>query len=357
MTIVDTARTVNRDRLQQMLDALVAAGSPWALAQFRDSNGTWSGASGVAELGGRRPVAADSCFRIGSVTKTFTATVILQLVGENRLGLDDTVERWLPALVPGGDKITLRQLLDHTSGLYNYTDDLDTAGILRERFKHWRPQEVVALATRQQPRFEPGTARAYCNTSFILLGMVIEKVTGRRYDTELTRRILRPLDLRQTLAPGTEFLPEPHAHGYLPVDGQPVDITTYNDSKAWAAGGMVSTADDINRFYAALLTGGLLRPAELRAMQTTMPTAYSEVDGGLGVTRVRLSGGVAVWGKDGGFFGYHVVSFHTADASRQLTMSMTTALNSRPVTHEFLASIASVFGPEEAAGNLAPKQP
>lgn len=351
MVVRGTVRTgqvqaADRARLQQLLDALVAAGAPGALAQFRDEGGTWNGASGVAELGGQDPVAADGWFRLGSVAKTFTATVILQLTGEGRLGLDDTVERWLPGLVPGGSQITLRQLLHHTSGLHDYTDDLHTAAILRDRFKRWSPQEVVALATGHEPSFEPGTSRSYCNTGYILLGMVIEKATASTYDAEISRRILRPLDMRQTKVPDDEFLPEPHAHGYLAVDGQLVDVTAFNSSKAWAAGGMVSTAGDINDFFAALLTGGLLRPSELAVMQTTMPTAFPVVGSGLGITRVTLPGGIAVWGKNGGFFGYHAVSFHTVDATRQLTVSMTTAFNGWPATHELLASIASVFCPE-----------
>lgn len=327
-------------QIQQMLDRLVASGAPGALAQFRHRDGTWNGSSGVAELASPRPVAADGWFRIGSVTKTFTATVILQLVGEGILSLDDTVERWLPGIVPGGNRITVWQLLDHTSGLYNYTDDLDLAGILQDRYRRWHPQQMVALATAKAPNFEPGASRSYCNTGYILLGMVIEQAAGITYAAAVSDRILRPLEMR---VPEDEFLPEPHAHGYLPIGDQLVDVTAFHTSQAWAAGGMVSTAADLNRFYAALLTGGLLRSPELQAMLTPTPTAISEVDAGLGVFRVQLPGGVTVWGKDGGHFGYHTVSFHTIDATCQLTVSMTMARNIRPPTHELLASVADVF--------------
>jgi D-alanyl-D-alanine carboxypeptidase len=336
----------DRVRLQQMLDELVAAGAMGALAQFRDGDSIWAGSSGVAELGSERPLVPDGWFRIGSVTKTFTAALILQLAGEGRLGLDDGLDRWLPGLVPGDGEITLLRLLDHTSGLYNYTDDLDAAGILRNRSAYWSPQQVVAMATKHEPRFPPGTSRAYCNTSYILLGMVIEKVTGSSYDAEVKRRILQPLNLRQTLAPGdAEVLPEPHARGYLMLDGQPVDITTINTSQAWAAGGMVSTAGDLNQFFRALLAGGLLRSSELRAMQTTIPTAELVVDGGLGVAQVTLPHGGVLWGKDGGAYSYHTLSFHTVEATRQLTVSITVTATARPATHELLTSVASVFSP------------
>jgi D-alanyl-D-alanine carboxypeptidase len=343
-----------RSRLQQVLDELVAGGAPWALAELRDESGIWSLTSGVAEIGTQRPVDAAGWFRIGSVTKTFTATVILQLMDEGKLGLADTVERWLPGVVPGGTDITVRQLLDHTSGLHNYTNDLTTDGILRDRLRRWTPREVVAQATKREPQFRPGTSRAYNNTAYVLAGMVIEQVTRRSYGEEIERRILRPLDLRRTLVcDDTELLPEPHAHGYLAADGKPVDITTYNPSKAGAAGGMVSTAADLNRFFAALLTGSLLRPAALQEMQTTTETGTPGVASGLGITRYSLPNGVTVWGKDGGFFGYQTWPFHTPDASRQLVVAMSIALNTRPTTLDFLARIASVFTPPEIATEQA----
>ena len=334
-------------RLRQALDELVADGAPGALAELRDETGTWKLASGVAELGATQPVDAAGWFRIGSVTKTFTATVVLQLAGEGRLGLDDTVQRWVPGAVPGAAEITVRQLLSHTSGLYNYTRDLTTEGILRDRLRRWSPHEIVMHAGRQAPEFQPGASRAYNNTGYVLLGMVIEQVTGCPYGEQIVRRILYPLELRHTLIGDSELLPEPHAHGYLAVRGKPVDITVYNPSQAGAAGGMVSTAADLNRFFSALLTGALLRTGELRELQTTIATGTPGVESGLGVTRYDLPDDVTVWGKDGSFHGYHTWSFHTADARRQLTVSMTAALTGRPTTHDLLARVATVFGPPE----------
>jgi D-alanyl-D-alanine carboxypeptidase len=316
-------------RQQRLLDEWVADGAAGALAELRDEGGTWNLSSGVAELGTARPVDASGWFRIGSVTKTFTAAVILQLAGEGRLGLDDTVERWVPDVVPGAARITVRQLLDHTSGLYNYTRDLTPDGILRDRFRRWTPSEVITPACRRGPDFPPGTSRAYDNTAYILLGMVIEKLTGHPYGEQIERRILRPLGLRHTrVCDDQELLPEPHAHGYLAVAGKPIDITVYNPSQAGSAGGMVSTAADLNRFFAELLAGNLLRPSERAEM----------LSAGLGVERYELPDGVTVLGKEGGFHGYRTWSFHTPDAVRQLTVSVTVALGSGPSTQEFVRS-------------------
>jgi D-alanyl-D-alanine carboxypeptidase len=141
----------------------------------------------------------------------------------------------------------------------------------------------------------------------------------------------------------TEAMPDPRLQGYLLIDDKLVDVTAYNSSRAWAAGGMVSTAADLNRFYAALLAGDLLDTTEQSLMRATSPTSNPDVDAGLGIFRVRLPGGQVVWGKDGGFFGYHTWSFHTERAERQVTVSMSVAGNARPSSHRFLAEIAAAF--------------
>lgn len=327
-------------RLQKVLDTLVTAGAAGVLMQYHDVDGPWRGASGVAELGTQNPVDPAGSFRIGSVTKTFTATVVLQLIGEGVLSLDDKIDRWLPGLVPGGDGITLLHLLNHTSGLCNYTNDLpDAAGIVRDRFMHWDPLRAVSMATKHDCLFEPGATRSYSNTNYILLALVVEAATGQSYATEVADRILHPLDLRETLVPGDDVtLPEPHAHGYMPVDGELVDMTDLNASQAWSAGGIVSTATDLNRFYAALLTGELLRPSELQAMQTTVPTDADFHTGGLGISRLSLPN-LILWGHSGGIFGYRTWSYHTADASHQVTLSLSSTNATPPQTHNLLVRL------------------
>ncbi|GIF13492.1 serine hydrolase domain-containing protein [Actinoplanes teichomyceticus] len=311
--------------LRRDLGAIVDAGATAALAEVADRSGTRRAAAGVAQLGRPAPAPTGGRFRIGSVSKTFLATVILQLEAERRLRLDDTVQRWLPGVVPGGDRITLRQLLNHTSGLYDYTDALDLSpqGWLAQRFRSWEPAELVALATAQPPLFAPGTDWSYSNTNYVLLGMVVETVTGNDHAAEIQRRIIGPLGLRQTESPGEKAsITGPHAHGYLPVGPQgaqkPVDVTRMNPSVADAAGDMISSTADLNTFFAALLGGRLLPPAQLAAMTTMVPGH----DYGLGLERTPLSCGVTLYGHGGGIFGYATGSFHTRDGSRRLSLSI-----------------------------------
>jgi D-alanyl-D-alanine carboxypeptidase len=159
--------------LQRQLDGVLETGAPGVVALVRSGQQTWQGASGLGDLGAKRPARAGDRFRIGSVTKSFVATVALQLVGEDKLGLDDHLARWLPGLVPNGDHITVRQLLNHTSGLYDYSDDLP------EPPGSFQPRELVAIATRHRPLFAPGKRFSYSNTNYILAGLVIERAGGR----------------------------------------------------------------------------------------------------------------------------------------------------------------------------------
>ena len=230
---------VTESRVSSLLDRLVDAGAPGVLARLEKDDRCWTAARGVARLGAPDPVAPDGWFRIGSLTKAFTATVLFQLTAENVLQLEDTVEDWLPSTVPSGERITLQHLVSQTSGLYNYTDDLtDNAAIVDDRDRAWTPQAIVAAAVAREPLFPPGTARSYSSTNYILLGMVIEAATGNSYEDEVERRILRPLGMLRTLMPRqAPAIPEPHAHGYLTVAGEPVDVATFNASHAWAAAG------------------------------------------------------------------------------------------------------------------------
>ncbi|MBK3568811.1 serine hydrolase [Streptomyces sp. MBT62] len=313
------------------LTATGAVGAVGAVAEVREGDAVWRGSSGTSRLNGRQAAPVDGRFRAGSVTKTFTATVVLQLVGEGRLRLSDTAERWLPGLVPapGCDKITVRDLLQHASGLPEYTDGLLDGDTPRDRFRTWTPAELVRLAVKDGDHdrpllFPPGTDHHYSNTDYIVLGMIIEKVTGRSYSTEIDQRILRPLGLRDTRLPGSSpFITGPHSHGYEPVkkgDGTlvPVDYTTVNMSIAGAAGELISTTADLDHFFRTLLSGGLLRPAELREMTTDT----SGAGWGLGLEMARLPCGTIV-GHGGGTPGYRTISFHTLDGTRQVTLDWT----------------------------------
>jgi D-alanyl-D-alanine carboxypeptidase len=324
------ARGPDPKALRQVLNDLVDAGAVGVKVELTEPSRVWRGAAGVAKLGTSRPVPVHGRFRMGSVTKTFVATVVLQLAAERRLCLDDTVERWLPGLLPDGARITVRHLLQHTSGVPEYMSrfyDLHptTADVLRQRFRRWSLRELLALVDGTPTLFEPGADWSYANTNYTVLGLLIRRVTGHDYGTEIRRRILRPLRLRHTLVPGNRTgIPGPHAHGYLADDqtGRPVDSTVFNPSIAGPAGDLISTAGDLNRFFGALV-GGRLLPSELRAQMKDGFPVSDQVEYGLGLLRLRLPGIQELWGHTGYFFGYDTVTVSTDDGRRQLTMSTT----------------------------------
>lgn len=324
-----TPRETDRAGLQERLDEVVGVGAVGALMEVRDEHGVWRGTSGVAELGTTRPVPASGKFRAGSITKTFVATAVLQLVDEGRLRLDDTVEGWLPGVVPDGHRITVRQLLNHTSGLYDFKRTLTmppAPEFLDYRWRTWTPAEQVQRAVTNPPSFEPpGSEYSYSNTGYTLLGQIIEEATGRSYAEEIERRVIQPLRLRDTSLPGTSVrIGKPHPHGYVPIerDGEIrlVDYTAMNPSVMGAGGEMISTTKDLNRFVAALLDGRLVPARLLDEMRTPA------VEGrryGLGLTWRDTSCGVRVYGNDGDALAYQTWSFATEDGRRQVTVALT----------------------------------
>lgn len=307
--------------LQQALDAVVAAGAVGAVAEVRTDHGTWRSSSGSAEFNGSKPKPQD-LFRAGSVTKTFVATVVLQLVQEHKLGLDDKLADLLPqtaGVVPNAEHITVEQLLTHTSGLADFMRDLPLnppSSFLAIRWKTWDPWEMVKLAAAH-PSTEQGKYK-YSNAGYQLLGMIIQRTTHHSYGAEIQHRIIERLGLRGTTMPGTDpFIHGPHLHGYLPVDGQPVDLTVMNPSVFGASGEIVSTTSDLNRFFDALLQGKLLHRDLLAKMEK--PPAGSTY--GMGLRKRTLACNVTAYGNDGDSLTYLTYSFTTED--RQITVSLT----------------------------------
>ncbi|WP_410640081.1 serine hydrolase domain-containing protein [Amycolatopsis sp. lyj-346] len=306
-TTAAPALAATADPVQQHLDVLTAQdGVPGAEAVLQDGRRTRVVRSGTGDITTGKPFPRNGSYRAGSVTKTFVAAVVLQLVAEGRVRLDAPVSRYLPGLLPDR-RITVRQLLQHTSGLYNYTDDLDRSDPETLRHRGAEPAELVAMALKHPALFPPGTSWSYSNTNYIVAGMLAERVTGRALSDEIARRITRPLGLHDTYLPrrGDERLPAPHATGYVPIAGKLVDFSDFDATIAWAAGGLVSTPADLNRFYAALLSGRLLRPAELAEMQRTVPADLG-VPGagyGLGLGTIPMSCG-RFWGHQGGIIGF-----------------------------------------------------
>ncbi|MFI7441868.1 serine hydrolase domain-containing protein [Nonomuraea indica] len=331
-----TSGAAGRGALKTTLDRIVKEGAVGAQAEVRDERGRWTGRSGTARLGTGRPMPADGRFRIGSTTKAFTATVVLQLVGEKKVSLDDTVEHWLPGLVPDGSRITVRRLLNHTSGLFDYlrTKGMPKDGddIRRDGRRTYTPGELVRLAVKNPPFFPPGTSWMYSNTNYILAGMIIERAAGNTFPEEVARRIIEPLGLRDTFLPGTSVkIPGVHARGYFPRTIEPVgalvDVTEFNPSFAGAAGEMISTTADVSRFFTALLSGKLLAPEQLKEMTTivdiSQQTGVPGLGYGLGLESVRLSCGARSWGHGGSTPGYATYVGFTRDARRQAVLYAT----------------------------------
>ncbi|MFG3054181.1 serine hydrolase domain-containing protein [Kitasatospora sp. NPDC048239] len=299
------------DAVQQALNALVRDdGMPAALASVQDRGGrTRTYTAGVGDLATGSKVPRDGQVRIGSNTKAFTAVVVLQLVGEGRIGLDTSVETYLPGLVRGegidGNLIKVRELLQHTSGLPDYGIHVDDDEI---RNRYFEPRDLLDIALRYKADAAPGTTWGYSNTNYILAGLIVQKITGRPLAEEIDRRIIKPIGLRHTYfpAPGERTIREPHPQGYHrnPADGPLRDFTELDPSAGWAAGQLISTNSDLNRFFGALLGGRLLPAAQLAEMRTTVPAGTSGLRYGLGLTSRPLSCGGVYWGHGGDIAGF-----------------------------------------------------
>jgi D-alanyl-D-alanine carboxypeptidase len=338
--------------LQRDLDAITATGVPGVLAEVRTGARELRGTSGVADLDSRTPVNSNGFFRIGSNTKTFLSVVVLQLAEDHRLSLDDTVGRWLPGVVHGngndGGKITVRELLQHTSGLHNYTDDLQAQITSPEayrklEFHQFSRQDLLDIALAHRPDSAPGTAWNYSNTNYILLGMIIEKVTRDSWEDQVTRRIIVQLGLHHTYAPGTSTrLPRPHATGYLIFDKDTrIDTTAENMSWADSAGALISTAADLTRFWSAIGRGALLGPAQTREMRQTVPATGGDsasVPGsryGLGIFFIPLSCGGGYWSHEGDVPGYNTIGAVSSDGSTTVALSVNSNVDDPVLAAEY----------------------
>ncbi|MEV4804970.1 serine hydrolase domain-containing protein [Nonomuraea sp. NPDC049421] len=338
--MTNSPHAYNRSTLETDLKAIHAKGVPGLLAAAHTGRELLTVGYGSADRTSDVPIAHDSHFRMGSTTKTFTATLVLQLVGEGRLSLDDTVEDWLPGVVRGngndGTKITVRRLLQQTSGLPEYIYDVPiftAKDFLEHRYDSYTSEELVAIAMRHEPKWlpEPGEQRwSYTNTNYVLAGMIIEKVTGNPRAQEVTSRIIRPLGLDHTFAPGDDpRLPDPHPQGYteFPDSAEPVETTEMNLTPCDAAGDLITTAADLVRFWQALLGGELLQPAQLAAMKQTVPAAEWDVVWpgaryGLGIGQFPSPGGT-YWGHAGNTPGHTAHSGFTEDGRRGMVLFST----------------------------------
>ena len=331
-----------RADVQRAFDHVVATGVPGATGVIRGPHGIERYSAGEADV--RRGVAISSRdhTRAGSITKAFTSAVILQLVASGRFGLDDSVESLLPGALPDGDQITVRQLLNMTSGLADYCSVPASPGgpdpcnpSRAERSHAWAPQELIDIGVSAPRTFAPGQGWAYTNTGYQLLGMIIERVTGASLAAEYQQRIFRPLGMKETrYAPDTVAMPRPFSRGYdvLAAGSWPDDITTISPTIAGAAGAAVSTPDDLETFIRAYLSGRLVPAPLVREMKVATPGSLNgtppsmplEKGGvgtyGLGLEHYTWSHSCGTFGHSGSIPGYHPYSFTTADGSRGAAM-------------------------------------
>lgn len=318
--------------LQEAVEQTVADGFPGVVAYARRGEREWRTAAGLADTATGERARPDQRFRIASNTKSFVSTVLLQLEGEGRLSLDDKVDTWLPGVVRGngndGTAITVRQLLNHTSGIYDPTNEPEFFAPYLERHDWdyvYTPREVIARAVRHEPTFTRDNVWAYSNTNYLLAGLVIEAVTHRSAPSEIHRRIIAPLGLKDTSFPVTDpNIRGPHLHGY---DLKGRDVTRFSPSYDWTAGAMISTVGDLARFHRALFNGMLLRPAQQRELLTTVQ-GPRKMAYGLGVRSVSVTCGsgpgskqISAWATDGSGPGFTSMSFTTADGRRQLVLA------------------------------------
>ncbi|WP_034484107.1 serine hydrolase domain-containing protein [Actinomadura oligospora] len=325
--------------LQRDADAITALGVPGVQARVLTADGrNLTATSGVADLNTRQPVSPDGYFRIASVTKAFTATVILQLVGEGKLHLSDPVDRWLPGVVSGngndGKAIKIRHLLQHTSGIHDDYPDYTSAKDFEEhRNDTHTAAELVAKAMTHHPDLKrPGKGWMYSNTGYALLGMIIERVTGHPWHEEVRTRIVQPLGLQHTFWPGSSpKLPEPHAKSYqqFKPDEPLVDVTEQVSLANNGEAGLVSTTADLDRFFQALLGGRLVPQAQMAQMKHTVRIAKQfeplmpRARDGLGIFSHPLPCGGTYWGHEGGDSGWITATGVTPDGRRSVTVSLT----------------------------------
>jgi D-alanyl-D-alanine carboxypeptidase len=326
---LQTSTQRDRTAVKQAIRDTLQLGFPGILAKTAEGGKTWGYAAGVADLSTKKPMKTDFRFRIGSVTKTFTATVVLQLAGENRLNLDDSIEKWLPGVIQGngynGKQITIRQIMNHTSGIAEYLRSKDAD--FMDTKKSYTADELVKMGISLPPDFAPGKGWSYSNTGYVLLGILIEKVTGNSYAEEIENRIIEPLELSNTFLPGnSSVIPgTKHARGYVQPDeaSELKDVTYYNPSAASSAGDMISTADDLNKFFSYLLSGKLLKEQQLKQMLTTVPTGIEGIDGyGLGIYETKLPNHVSIWGHAGGVPGFSTFAGGTLGGKHTLAINL-----------------------------------
>ncbi|KJY33816.1 serine hydrolase domain-containing protein [Streptomyces katrae] len=305
-----------------------------ALVRVGGTSGSWRGSAGVADVRDGRAAVEDARFRAGSVTKTFTAAVVLQLAAEGKVDLDRPVQDYLPGLLPGFEPVKVRQLLNYTSGLRSADGPGDAfEDEYAHRFDLVDPHALIANAVAKGPESAPEKQQRYSNIHYTVLGVLIEKLTGTTYEKAVGERIIKPLGLRHTSFPSRtqNRIPGPYNHGYQAVqaaDGSRslVDVSDWNSSSNWAAGDLISTTADLERFTVALFGGRVVPKAQLEEMFTVPDVPDAETGEHAvqtaGLKEFVLPDGTKLYGKTGSRYGYSTVIGGTRDLSRTLVYSV-----------------------------------
>ncbi|SER39042.1 serine hydrolase domain-containing protein [Lentzea albida] len=314
--------------VQKQLDGLTKEhGFPAALGTTTETNGRATAyTSGTAELGKRTPVPKNGQVRAGSNTKAFVAVAVMQLVAEKKVELDKPINHYLPGAVKD-DRITVRQLLNHTSGLANYTGYLGLEKFEEVRHRYFEPRELLDVGNANPVTNEPGEKFKYSNTNYVLLGLLVQKVTGRPVAEVVENRVIKKAGLKDTYWPGVgdETIRGKHPKGYSKTGNGIEDVTEMDPSWGWAAGQIISTTKDLNSFYRALLKGELVPQAQVQEMQKTVDTAGEMWPGaryGLGIASSPLSCGGVSWGHGGDIHGFETRGGVT-ESGRAFTIAVT----------------------------------
>ncbi|BFO15723.1 serine hydrolase domain-containing protein [Streptomyces sp. KM77-8] len=315
--------------LCEAIGGLPDASTTAALVRMAGNEGSWQGTSGVRDLRSGEATDPDARFRAGSTTKVVTAAAVLRLAARGDVDLDAPIERYLPGLLgPEFEKpVTVRNLLNHTSGIQ---PGVGWGPTFEEQYAHrydtLSPRRVVESAVARGPAFDAGDQQQYLNINYTVLGLLIEKVTGRPYASEAARLVLRPAGMRDTYFPGSDpRIRGAHHHGYQQVerpDGTTglVDVTEWNVADRWAAGDMISTTADLERLITALFSGRIVPEPQLREM-VTVPADIEGAAYSAGLTRLEI-GGTVYWGKSGARPGYSTLIAATEDLSFTLVYAL-----------------------------------
>ncbi|WP_329468090.1 serine hydrolase domain-containing protein [Streptomyces sp. NBC_01431] len=325
-----------------------------AVSVSAPGKGSYVKAFGVADKSTGAPMKPDLYVRIGSETKTFTVTALLQLVDQGKLAIDDPISKYVKG-VPNGDKIRLRDLADMRSGLFNYSEDPGfVKAFLTNPKKPMTPQQLLDYSFKHPVAFQPGTRFVYCNTNLILLGLVVEKVGGMPLHDIITQKVLKPAGLNHTVFPtGAEF-PNPHAQGYTnqTLSGKVENSTDWNPSWAWAAGAMISNLPDLKSWAHTLATGTLLSAKTQAARLRFLPTPIPGAGYGLGILNVQG------WiGHNGSLPGYETLTVYLPEAKATMVVVLNTDIlhnNIEPSTL-FGQAITRIVSPGHVFGLPTPE--